>query len=401
LLARLDDVDRGVTYAFEGVATLEKFSLLGGPLHRMGRRLGLVRGGTDTVLLGLALGWTPWIVLVGMALLQGLGDRVFTLSLIGAHVRLLVVIPLLFLCESLLDPRLTTFVETIVRSGIVPESALAALGSLVDRVRRSRDSWLPEAAFLVAAALLSSMGARLQRFGATTALDPAQALTEGTVLLRWCWVACLTIFRFLMIRWLWRIALWAHFLWRVSRLDLHLVPTHPDGAAGLGYLEVVHTAFVPLALAISAIQSASFAEGISTGSMAFGAIYPALVLILLVDAVLFLGPVLVFTPRLLVARAQGLSDYMEVASRYVDEFERKWLGPKAPFGELLGTSDLQSLADLSNSVNVVREMRLAPLGPRLALFLAVAAVVPLLPLALFAYPVAELAQKILAGLFGL
>jgi len=397
----MDDVEQGVAHASEGAATLEKLSLLGGPLHRMGRRLGLVRGGTNTVLLGLALGWLPWIVLIGVALLQGLGERVFTLSLVGTHVRLLVVVPLLFVCESWLDPRLTTFVETVVRSGVVPEGALAALGSQVDRVHRWRDSWLPEAGCLLVAALLSLMGARLQRFGATTALDPAQALTQGTVILRWCWVVCLTLFRFLMIRWLWRIALWAHFLWRVSRLELHLVPTHPDGAAGLGYLEVVHTAFVPLAVAISAIQSASFAEGLSTGSMALGAIYPALVLILLVDAVLLLGPMFVFTPKLLAARARGLSDYMELSSRYVNEFEEKWLGTKAAPAGLLGTSDLQSLADLSNSVNVVRKMSLAPLGPRLALFLAGAAVLPLLPLALFAYPVAELAQKVLARLLGL
>jgi len=397
----MDDVEQGVAHASEGAATLEKLSLLGGPLHRMGRRLGLVRGGTNTVLLGLALGWLPWIVLIGVALLQGLGERVFTLSLVGTHVRLLVVVPLLFVCESWLDPRLTTFVETVVRSGVVPEGALAALGSQVDRVHRWRDSWLPEAGCLLVAALLSLMGARLQRFGATTALDPAQALTQGTVILRWCWVVCLTLFRFLMIRWLWRIALWAHFLWRLSRLELHLVPTHPDGAAGLGYLEVVHTAFVPLAVAISAIQSASFAEGLSTGSMALGAIYPALVLILLVDAVLLLGPMFVFTPKLLAARARGLSDYMELSSRYVNEFEEKWLGTKAAPAGLLGTSDLQSLADLSNSVNVVRKMSLAPLGPRLALFLAGAAVLPLLPLALFAYPVAELAQKVLARLLGL
>jgi hypothetical protein len=387
--------------ALEGAATLERFSLLGGPLHRMGRRLGLVRGGTNTVPLGLALGGSLWIVLVALALADGVGQRVFSLSLIGGHVRLLVVIPLLFLCESLLDPRLTTFVETIVRSGVVPKSALDALAIQVDRARRSRDSWLPEAACLLAAVLLSSMGARLQRFGATTALDPAQALTEGTVVLRWCWVACLTIFRFLLLRWVWRIGLWSHFLWRVSRLELHLVPTHPDGVGGLGYLEVVHTAFVPLAAAISALESASFAEGLSTGTQAFGAIYPELALILLVDAVLLLGPLLVFTPKLLAARAQGLSDYMELAARYVSEFEGKWLGTTAPRDQLLGTSDLQSLADLSNSVSIVRKMSLAPLSMRLAMFLVAAAVVPLLPLALFEYPAAELAQKFLASLMGL
>jgi hypothetical protein len=35
---------------------LEDFSLLWGPLHRLGCRLGLVSGGTNTVALGLVLG---------------------------------------------------------------------------------------------------------------------------------------------------------------------------------------------------------------------------------------------------------------------------------------------------------------------------------------------------------
>ncbi|NWG87550.1 MAG: hypothetical protein HXY26_08600, partial [Hydrogenophilaceae bacterium] len=41
----------------------KKLSLLGGPLHRMGRRLGLVRD-TNTFRLGLALGLVPWLILL-------------------------------------------------------------------------------------------------------------------------------------------------------------------------------------------------------------------------------------------------------------------------------------------------------------------------------------------------
>jgi hypothetical protein len=53
----------------------------------------------------------------------------FSLSAIAADVRLLVVIPLFFLYESSLDPRLRDFVSTIVRSVVVPSNALPALES--------------------------------------------------------------------------------------------------------------------------------------------------------------------------------------------------------------------------------------------------------------------------------
>jgi hypothetical protein len=81
----------------------EEFSLLGGPLHRLGRRVGLVRGGTNTVALGLALGLVLWTVLVALAFFEGVSQQLFSLSVIGGHVRLLVVIPLFFICESVLE----------------------------------------------------------------------------------------------------------------------------------------------------------------------------------------------------------------------------------------------------------------------------------------------------------
>lgn len=205
-----------------------------------------------------------------------------------------------------------------------------------------------------------------------------------------------------MLRWIWRLGLWSHFLWRMAKLELHLVPTHPDGAAGLEYLEIVHAHFTPLVLAISAIQCASLAEELSTGATTFEAIYPALALVLVVDAVLFLGPLFIVTPKLWACRVKGLSDYMEFAESYVSDFDRKWLGRDVVSGESpLGTQDLQSLADLSNSVNVVRNMRVVPVSLRLLADLAIAAALPVLPLLLFKYPLAELTQRFFARLTGL
>lgn len=55
--------------------TIQEFSLLGGPLHWLGSRLGLVREGTNTVWLGVALGLLAWGVLMLLALLQGIGNK--------------------------------------------------------------------------------------------------------------------------------------------------------------------------------------------------------------------------------------------------------------------------------------------------------------------------------------
>jgi hypothetical protein len=384
---------------------LKDFSLLGGPLHRLGSRLGLVRGGTNTVALGLVVGAFPWLVLVALALIGGLGHALFSIEAIGRHIGLLVAIPLLFVCETCINPRFTAFVRLIVRSQVVPATERPALESEVARITRWKDAWLPEALFLLAAVLLALTLRNGNFFDYLPGLaggPSPRGLGETTWTSQWDWMVCVPLFHFLFLRWLWRLALWCFFLWRVARLELRLVPIHPDGAGGLGFLEAVHTEFTPLILAISAVQSASFAQDFASGRMKFDAIYSGVAFILIVDAVLFLGPLLIFSRKLWACKVKGLSDYSALAERYVNEFDRKWLGAgPAPAEPLMGSADIQSLADLSNSVNIVRDMRLVPISPSLLMYLAAAALMPLLPLVLFKYPLADLLAKFFGRLSGL
>ncbi len=378
----------------------EEFSLLGGPLHRLGARLGLVRDGTNTIALGRALGWLPWLILVALTLLAGGTHKLFSLAAAPGHVRMLLAIPLFFLCETRFDLSAREFIRTVTRSEVVPKNALPRFESEIARTVRWKDSWLPDATSLLAALLLSLLGTGLGISGGTA---PAEAAISGPSLgSLWYWVVCLPLFRFLLFRWLWRIALWWRFLWRMTKLELHLVPTHPDSAAGLGYLEVVQSHLFTLILAISMTMSASLAEEISSGKAAFEVVYSALAISLVANLALFVGPLCVFATKLRTCQEKGLSEYMEFASRYVNEFEQKWVHAAiAPEQPLLGTPDLQSLADLSNSRGVVRKMRWIPISARLLALMLIAAVLPMLPLVLFKYPVAELAEKVLKKLAGL
>jgi len=375
----------------------EPFSLMGGPLHQLGRRLGLVRHETNTTLLGLALGWGLWLLFVALALVQGLEDRLFPMSLVGAHARMLLVIPLFFIGESWVGPRMAAFVRTITRSGVVRPDQRPALDIEMGRIRRMAKSWWPEAFCLLVAVLLEVTGWRLQTYGETGTYNSARTSLSFLAYFR----SGLTVFRFLLFRGLWKLALWCWFLWRVSRLDLHLIAGHPDRAGGLGSLEGVHERFAPLVVALSILECASLAESISTGTLAVRAVYPTLALLLLLDGALFLGPMLVFTDKLWAGRTKGVGLYMDLAARYVTAFEAKWTRPGIPVDQpLLGTADIQSLADLTNAVNVVKGMRWITVGPRLLMIMILAAVVPLAPLLLFRYPIAELAEKFFSRLIG-
>jgi hypothetical protein len=112
-----------------------------------------------------------------------------------------------------------------------------------------------------------------------------------------------------------------------------------------------------------------------------------------------LGPLTMFSPQLARAKRKGLADYGLLASRYVERFEKKWVGNESQYDELLGTGDIQSLADLGNSYAVVSEMRAIPFGLQDMSRLAVATAAPLVPLGLTIFSFEDLLMRLIKIVF--
>jgi hypothetical protein len=131
-------------------------------------------------------------------------------------------------------------------------------------------------------------------------------------------------------------------------------------------------------------------------------VYPTLALLLLLDGVLFLAPLLVFTDKLWASRTKAVGAYNEVSARFAKQFEEKWTGRSIPESEpMLESPDFSSFADLTTTVGAVRSMRWVTVGPRLLTMMTLAAAAPLMPLLLFQYPLAELAEKFFSRMVGL
>jgi hypothetical protein len=216
----------------------------------------------------------------------------------------------------------------------------------------------------------------------------------------WYGYVSLPLFQFLLLRWYFRIFVWMRFLWQVSRIDLALVPTHPDRVGGLGFLSNTAYAFVPLAAAHGAMLAAMIADRIFfLGANLLDFKLEASVMLVYLLFLVF-GPMLVFTPRLAEAKRRGLREYGTLAARYVRDFDAKWLRGGAPGDErLIGSADLQSLADLGNSFEIVRTMRPAPVSKEAVARLAAAMLVPLAPLGLTMMSLEDLLKKLFGLLF--
>ncbi len=77
-------------------------------------------------------------------------------------------------------------------------------------------------------------------------------------------------------------------------------------------------------------------------------------------------------------------------------FWNKWIGGRRTAGEpLVGTSDIQSPADLAISFEVVQEIRPFPFGRPAILAVAVFVAVPILPLVLTMFSLQDLVARLL------
>ena len=186
----------------------------------------------------------------------------------------------------------------------------------------------------------------------------------------------------------------------MSRIELSLVPTHPDRVGGLGFLSNTVYAFALLAVAHGTLLAGQLANRIFFLGAALPEYKVEIAVVVIFVLCVVLGPLLVFAPQLAQAKRTGLREYGTLAERYVREFDAKWLRGGAPADEpFVGSGDIQSLADLGNSYEVVRTMRVAPFTKETILRLAAATLVPIVPLALTMMPLEELLKKLFGILF--
>ena len=228
-----------------------------------------------------------------------------------------------------------------------------------------------------------------------------QSVVEAGLSPAHAWYAffSLPLINFLLLRLAYRWLIWAWLLYRFARLELRLVPTHPDNAGGLGPLAEPTLGFSLLLAAISAALASVWADRILHEGVRFTTFSDEFSIIVLVGEVSAFLPLTVFSGGLLRTRLVGLIEYGQLALRYTRAFHRRWVETHSDEG-LLGTSDIQSLADLSNSFEIIEKMRPVPFRPRHMIVAFAAMAAPMLPLVLTEVPVHDLLRRVGGSLLG-
>ena len=379
------------------------FSLvLGGPLFQLFRRARLTGSALELVkrrIVVLALfAWLPLLVLSvieGMA--WGTAVQVPFLLDIDVHVRFLVALPLLIAAELVVHERTRAVVGQFVSQGLVPETLRARFQAVLQSALKLRNSITAEVAIIVLVYLVGILV--VWRSYAALDLSTWYAAPEGGQLRPrlagwWYLFVSLPVFQFILLRWYFRLFIWMRFLWQASRLPLAYAPMHPDRMGGIGFLARVTHAFSLLLFAQGALLAGTLANKILFGGAALTAFKGEVAAVVVVVVFFILGPLLVFVGPLADVKRAALRDYGHLARRYVDEFDDKWLRGRAPKDEpLVGSADIQSLADLGNSFEVVRSMRTVPITRDTVVQLVAMTLMPVIPLLLTMMPLEDLLKQ--------
>lgn len=366
------------------------FSLvLGGPLYQIWLRSRLARPPLDFLHRRIAafvvVCWLPLpiLALIGGEFLPAGDGRVPLLYDIEAHVRFLIALPLLIFAELPIHQRLRGVLHQFLARDLVRPADRPRFNVLIERALGLRNSVALEVILLV---LVYTVGHWL--WMREIALDRANWYAQpgsGSLALTlpgtwYAWVS-IPLFQFILVRWYLRFFIWSRLLWQISRLDLRMIATHPDHAAGIGFVGNSTYAFGPILFAQGALLSGWIADRVVRSKLTVLDFKVEIALLVVVMVIAILLPLVVFLPRLAEAKRQGRRKYGLLASQYTAAFEHKWIEGDTNTDEpLLGTPDIQSLADLATSYQLVQDTRLLPFGMKVISNLVIMTALPLLPL---------------------
>ncbi len=316
---------------------------------------------------------------------------------IEVQVRFLASLPLLIFAEVLVHRRIRPIIMEFVERGIITPEVRPSFDRIIDSAIRWRNSVTAEVVLILLVSTAGYMLWRNQVALRTTTwyADPTASGMHLTLPGIYYAYFSMTIYRFMLFRWYYRLIIWFIFLWRVSRLPLKLIPTHPDRTGGLEFLQGGAYAITPVFVAQSMFMAGVYANRIFYEGASFYTFRIEIVAIMLIFMLLALGPLMVFASRIMDCRRKGLIEYGKLGSDYVRDFERKWISDRKEVHEpLLGTDDIQSLADLANSFEIIRSMTGLPFGKETVLRLALMILLPLLPLVLTVIPLSEVISRL-------
>lgn len=338
------------------------------------------------------IAWIPPFVL--SALHGWTFMRAFLLDF-GAQSRILVVIPLLILTEPLLAALLSGIARHFPTADLIDKADAARFDETIACFERRGKS---PVARIVVLSLVYFLDALIIHFLSPGQLPfwcyweggPGGLSTAGL----WYVLISSPILMYLVLHWIWRQIAWTLFLRKVAKMDLRLIPSHPDLMGGLSFIETSIRGYLPFCFALGTIAAGGVANHMMRFHQPLSAFKHVPLVVIALALPICLGPLSTLFGILVAARRRGIFEYGSLANRLGHQFEGKWLNRDVDVS-ILNASDFSATIDLFSVVGNVRQMNFFPVGLQSVLRLVVAALAPAVPIALVTIPFDVLVEGVI------
>lgn len=390
-----------ITPDIEASARADELSLFcGGPLYRLQVSMHLIKipqwNLARRVTCLLAISWLPLVIITAWLRPEELSGL---LKDYLVYSRVVIALPVLLVGQLLMETRFRVVVEQVREAHLVSDEDQHQLDTVIGTLKRLRDSALPET--LIAALVLAELviiGPGRLITGPAWAASRDGGAAHLTAAGWYYLLVGVLIYQFLVLLGFWKWSVWSYFLYRLSRMELRLVATHPDLHGGLGFLGLAPVAFIPIAVAISiAIGAAWRYEILHTTTNLASYLVSAIALVVLIF-MFELGPLCFFLWKLSVLRQKGILEYGVLAQVHATEFHKKWISrPEDRARELFEEPNVTMLADFDIIYNNIKRMQPLPVDRNTLIGLALAVLVPLLPAVLAEIPLRVILKELISA----
>jgi hypothetical protein len=183
---------------------------------------------------------------------------------------------------------------------------------------------------------------------------------------------------------------------RISKLDLALVPAHPDGMGGLGFLQKLPKAFILVTLAMSAVLASRWIHDSLYHQITLDTLKLPLLSFVLLWGLTILSPLFVFSAKMISTRKKAMRQYSALLAEHGRLIHQKWiLGQKIGEHDILDAPELGPSADIQTIYAAVKNMRIVPIGKSCIMPIIAPIALPMIIVAATQIPL----MKILTTLF--
>ncbi|MBK7254657.1 MAG: hypothetical protein WBQ38_09215 [Ignavibacteria bacterium] len=354
------------------------------------------------IFLIIAVSWLPLLIISFFSGTMLSADSKIKIPFLYDYLtnaRLLISFPVIFLSISIINNLISKSFDQFVSAEIVRTEDLRKFKQISDTYYKLKDSKISNIIiFFLSYLWIYFFWRNYEDISGLNSWKLISSGNEGVQLAGyWYYIVSIPVVQIFMFKMIWTFLLWSSSLYRIAKLNLNISSSSPDGAGGLAFLGYTQIFFGLLGFAQNVTFSAGIADKIVYNNESFMDYRFNIILGIISVSLIYIVPLLFFTKHLLNAKLVTLFEYSKLGLNYGTSFENKWIKKNMPDNSepLLGNADIQSLADMSNSVKMVQDQLIIPL--RISTFIAffVVLIIPYLPLLLLRFTSEEILQGIL------